>query len=135
MQERGEQPDQRSILEKIRSASNQGDLGVTIIDLENEFSRLTETGDAQTMRDIVDAYFTLELHSFPSYVPEDAIRTLVLDNFDYVAAIADARKVGKDDASTMSLARDNPYPHAGKTQQFFRDAVNYHPKPPAAPQN
>lgn len=135
MRERGEQPDQRSILEKIRSASNQEDLGVTIIDLENEFVRLTKTGDAQTMRDLFDAYVTLELQSWPTFVPRDAIRTLALDNFDYVAEIADARKAGRDDASTLSLVQDNPYPHVGKTQQFFRDAVNYHPKPPAAPQN
>jgi hypothetical protein len=55
-------------------------------------------------------------------------------NCCFVAEVADARRAGGDDISPLSMATDKSMSQPiGRVRQFYRDAVNYHPKPPTAP--
>jgi len=119
---------QPSVAERIKLAKET--LGVSRREIEDELTRLHNERNADGLKEVFNAYLTWELREAPKNSDKqnpDDITALALRNIDFVAEVADSRKVAVDDYSTLRTALDTDI--VGPIQQFFRDTVGYHPKP------
>jgi len=121
-----------SIAERIKAAKEE--LGVSKAEIEQEMIVLFQKRNAVGIKEMFDAYLDWEIreaNTSPKQRTQEEVRSLAIRNFDYVASVADNRKITSgDEFSAIVIATESPTEIVGPIRQFYRDTIGYHPEPP-----
>lgn len=124
--------DRPSITERIRIAGSE--LGVSRAEIEQEMIKFLKDRNSRGIREMFDAYLDWETrvpHTSPTKRTPEEIRDLAMDNFDFVASVADNRQITSGDTvSAIVMAIESLTEIVGPIRQFYRDAIGYYPEPP-----